>query len=81
MDEYMTNNIAEYAQISIVRYNAMLEHKHLLEMRIQELEHHIDKVESMIQRAVDNAKYDWVTIDIDDIKRVMDVIEPIEEAQ
>lgn len=73
MDEYMTNNIAEYAQISIVRYNAMLEHKHLLEMRIQELEHHIDKVESMIQRAVDKAQYDWVTIDIDDIKRVMEV--------
>lgn len=65
----------EFAQISIARYTDLLEQKSALEKRILKLEHHIDVIERMLQRACDGANYDWVTIDIDDIKRVMDVKE------
>lgn len=71
--------IKEYIQVSIVRYEALIEHKHLLELRVLELENHINNLESFLLRACDKANYDWVTIDIDDLKRLMTVKEDKED--
>lgn len=65
----------EFVQVSVARYTDLLEQKGALEKRILELEHHIEKIEGLLQRACDYANYDWVTIDIKDIKKVMDVKE------
>lgn len=65
----------EFVQVSVAKFMDIMEEKSFLEKRIMELEHHIEKIEGLLQRACDYANYDWVTIDIEDIKRVMEVRE------
>jgi len=69
----------EFAQVSITRYNALIERKFALEARIQELERHIDEMESLLQKACDEASYSWATIEIADIKRVVEIKERQDE--
>lgn len=71
--------LREYAKVSLARYEEKLEKIKNLEIRVLELEHHIENMERMLQRACDYAQYDWVTIDIKDIKNVMEIKEEEEK--
>ncbi len=63
--------LIEFAQVSLFRYEALIEQKHSLEMRVQELENYINEIERFLLHACEDAKYDWVTIDAKDIKRLI----------
>ena len=69
----------EAMSISVARYTDIIEQKCALEKRIMELEYHIEKLEGLLQQACDCATYDWVTIDKEAIRKVMDVKEEEEE--
>jgi len=61
----------EFAQVSIVRYNALLESRHLLEIRILELEDHINALEKLLTENLDD-RFSFVTVDKDAIREVVE---------
>lgn len=71
----MENMDMEFAQVSVVRLMDFIGQKSQLEKRIMELEFHINRLESLLQSACDSSNYDWVTIDKDEIKKIMYVKE------
>ena len=69
--------VPEFAQVSIVRYNHLIEHKHQLEiqkleleMEKRELEKYIERLERMIMSHYKEDKY-YVTIDREEVEEVM----------